>query len=94
VNRGCRCGHVLNAAKVSQLPDQLGPGSIRRVLRGAVQACVDCSHDQSTVYNLLREGNGRVVITGNQHCGRVITGSQHCSLVIQSCVLCNLYPMW
>jgi sex comb on midleg-like protein 4 len=64
INRGCRCGPVLSAKRVAQLPDQLGPGSIRRVLRGAVQACVDCSHDQSTVYNLLREGNGRVVITG------------------------------
>jgi SLED domain len=64
INRGCRCGPVLSPKRVAQLPDQLGPGSIRRVLRGAVQACVDCSYDQSTVYNLLRDGNGRVVITG------------------------------
>ena len=64
VNRGCECGPVLNSRLVSQLPTQFGPGSIRRVLRAAVQACVDCSPDQSTIYNLLREGTGRVVITG------------------------------
>jgi len=64
VNRGCDCGPVLNSRRVAQLPTQFGPGSIRRVLRAAVQACVDCSPDQSTIYNLLREGTGRVVITG------------------------------
>ena len=67
VNRGCDCGPVLNSRLVSQLPTQFGPGSIRRVLRAAVQSCVDCSPDQSTIYNLLREGTGRVVITG-QYC--------------------------
>ena len=64
VNRGCDCGPVLNSRLISQLPAQFGPGSIRRVLRAAVQSCVDCSPDQSTIYNLLREGTGRVVITG------------------------------
>jgi len=74
VNRGCDCGPVLNSRLISQLPSQFGPGSIRRVLRAAVQACVDCSPDQSTIYNLLREGTGRVVITGQCH---VTTKNHH-----------------
>ena len=83
VNRGCDCGPILNPRLISQLPSQFGPGSIRRVLRAAVQACVDCSPDQSTIYNLLREGTGRVVITGE--CRRRRRRCKSIRVVVERC---------
>ncbi|KAL3183369.1 hypothetical protein MRX96_000334 [Rhipicephalus microplus] len=62
VNHQCSCGPYLDPAKISQLPLQLGPGSMNRVLREAVQACVDCALNEKNVYNLLRKGNGKVII--------------------------------
>ena len=37
---------------------------VHRVLREAVQACVDCAKDERAVYDLLQEGNGKIVVTG------------------------------
>lgn len=62
VNHQCSCGPYLNPQKIAQLPQQLGPGSINRVLREAVQACVDCALVEKNVYNLLRRGEGKVII--------------------------------
>ena len=90
MNRGCRCGPVLNSKKVTQLPEVLGPGSIRRVLRAAVQACVDCCYDQSIVYNLLREGNGRVVISGQIPIHYFFFGLLLTVLLSYILILCNL----
>ena len=64
VNPGCNCGSLLSPNKVSQLPIQFGPGSIHRVLREAIQALVDCSHNEKSVFTLLKEGNGKVIIQG------------------------------
>ncbi|XP_064489316.1 polycomb protein SCMH1-like [Ornithodoros turicata] len=62
VNHQCSCGPYLNPQKIAQLPQQLGPGSMNRVLREAVQACVDCALVEKNVYNLLRRGEGKVII--------------------------------
>ncbi|CAN7982417.1 unnamed protein product [Ixodes pacificus] len=65
VNHQCSCGPYLDPQKIGQLPRQLGPGSMNRVLREAVQACVDCSLIERNVYNLLRKGDGKVIINAN-----------------------------
>lgn len=65
VNHGCTCGPYLNPRKVSQLPIQFGPGSMNRVLREAVQACIDCANSEKSVFNLLKQGDGKVIITAN-----------------------------
>lgn len=65
VNHQCSCGPYLDPAKIGQLPRQLGPGSMNRVLREAVQACVDCALNEKNVYNLLRRGEGKVIINAN-----------------------------
>merc|ERR1712080_302632 len=43
----------------------MGPGSINRVLRKAVQELVDASLDQKQVFGLLRQGDGKVIITAS-----------------------------
>jgi hypothetical protein len=44
--------------------------SISRVLKECVQSLVDAALDQKQIFGLLRQGEGRVVITGErlQHC--------------------------
>lgn len=64
VNHGCECGPTLVASRIAKLPLQFGPASIRRVLRQSLQAIVDSAKDQNSVFGLLQEGNGRVVISG------------------------------
>ncbi|XP_013775899.2 polycomb protein SCMH1-like isoform X1 [Limulus polyphemus] len=63
VNHSCTCGPHLDPRKVTQLPIQFGPGSMNRVLREAIQACVDCANNEKSVFNLLRPGDGKVIIT-------------------------------
>jgi len=59
------CGPFLDHAKVSRLPEAFGPGPIHRVLRESVQQLVDCGKEQGQVFGLLRQGEGRVIITAN-----------------------------
>lgn len=72
VRRACKVGPLIDRKKTESLYTQFGPGSITRVLREAVQACVNCSHDEVAVLKLLNPGNGRILITGNSE-GRLIT---------------------
>lgn len=65
VNQQCSCGPYLDPSKIAQLPRQLGPGSMNRVLREAVQACVDCALNEKSVFDLLRRGEGKVVINAH-----------------------------
>lgn len=65
VNQQCSCGPYLDPSKIGQLPRQLGPGSMNRVLREAVQACVDCALSEKSVFGLLRRGDGKVVINAH-----------------------------
>ena len=56
-------GPYLDMNKVSHLPDQYGEGPIFRVVRESVQKLVDASLDQKAVFGMLRQGEGRVIIT-------------------------------
>ena len=64
VSKTCNCGPQLNSRKISHLPDQFGPSTINKVLREAVQACVDCANNERTVFNTIKDGSGKIVITG------------------------------
>jgi len=68
VNRS-RCnnlGPYLDPKKVSdQLPEQFGPGPLKKTVRESVQKLVDASLDQKAVFGMLRQGEGRVIITAN-----------------------------
>ncbi|PVD27967.1 hypothetical protein C0Q70_10543 [Pomacea canaliculata] len=63
VNHGCYCGSYLNPRRVSNLPSQLGPGTLSRVLQECVQNCIDCAVQERQVYNLVKEGSSKVIIT-------------------------------
>ncbi|XP_013401178.1 polycomb protein Scm isoform X2 [Lingula anatina] len=71
VNQSCKCGPHLNSKKISQLPAYFGPGSIKRVLREAVQAVVDCANNEKTVFNTIQGGSGNMVVTA------IFSGSTH-----------------
>jgi hypothetical protein len=58
-------GPYLDQTKVLNLPDQFGPGPIHRVVRESVQKLVDASVDQKEVFGMLRQGEGRVIITAS-----------------------------
>lgn len=64
VNSQCLCGPYLDPHKVSQLPLQFGPANVNRVLRDCVQNLVDSAIDQKQLYGMLRQGDGKVIITG------------------------------
>lgn len=37
---------------------------MNRVLREAVQTFIDCAENEKSVFNLLKQGEGKVIITG------------------------------
>ncbi|XP_066998695.1 polycomb protein Scm isoform X2 [Anabrus simplex] len=63
VNHGCNCGPYLDPRKVSELPMVYTAKSINRILRECVQSLVDAALDQKQIFGLLRQGEGRVIIT-------------------------------
>lgn len=68
VNHTCTCGPYLNPRKVALLPTQFGSGSLTRVLREAVQATVDSAFNEKTVFSLIKQGGGKVIVTGECIC--------------------------
>lgn len=60
-------GPYLDPRKVSsdQVPDQFGPGLLHKVVRESVQKLVDVSLDQKAVFGMLRQGEGKVIITAS-----------------------------
>lgn len=64
MNSECNCGPFLDPKKMSQIPLTFGPGTIKRVLRESIQHLVDASHDQKQVTSMLKQGDGKVIITG------------------------------
>jgi len=58
-------GPFLNPKKVERLPSQFGPGPVHRIVRESVQHLVDASFDQREVFGLLRQGDGKVIITAS-----------------------------
>lgn len=49
---------------MSQIPLTFGPDTIKRVLRESVQHLVDASRNQKQVTGMLKQGEGKVIITG------------------------------
>ncbi|ESO87232.1 hypothetical protein LOTGIDRAFT_107440, partial [Lottia gigantea] len=66
VNTSCNTGTFLSQRKVSQLPSQFGMGPLNQVLREVVQSCIECGVQERVVFNMLRDGNGKVVVYANQ----------------------------
>ena len=59
-------GPYLDPKKVTEhIPDQFGLGPIHQVVRKSVQRLVDVSLDQKAVFGMLRQGEGRVIITAS-----------------------------
>jgi hypothetical protein len=65
VNHGCYCGPYLNQQKVMRLPSQYGPAVMNRVLYDVLKGCLESAITEKDVFNLIPEGHGRVVISGN-----------------------------
>lgn len=63
LNKYGKVGPHLDGRRVQQLPDHFGPGRASSVLQQCVQACVDCAHNQSTVFHCLKPGHGGEVIS-------------------------------
>lgn len=64
LNKYGKVGPHLDGRRVQQLPDHFGPGRASSVLQQCVQACVDCAHNQSSVFSCLKPGHGGEVISG------------------------------
>lgn len=64
MNSECNCGPYLDPSKVSQIPLTFGPDTIKRVLRESIQHLVDASLNQKQVTDMLKQGDGKVIITG------------------------------
>ncbi|KAG8179438.1 hypothetical protein JTE90_026333 [Oedothorax gibbosus] len=62
INHGCTSGPYLNPRRILNLPVKFGPGSLNRVLREAVQSLIDSAENKKDVFNLLKKGNGKVLI--------------------------------
>ncbi|XP_059094258.1 polycomb protein SCMH1-like [Tigriopus californicus] len=58
-------GPFLDRKKMERLPSMFGPAPLNRVVRESVQHLVDVSHDQKEVFGLLRQGEGKVIITAS-----------------------------
>ncbi|XP_069462658.1 sex comb on midleg-like protein 4 isoform X1 [Ambystoma mexicanum] len=73
VNKQANAGPYLDRKRVQQLPDHFGPERPSMVLQQAVQACIDCSHQQKTVFSLVKQGYGGEMVSvsasfdGKQH---------------------------
>ena len=65
VNKSWNLGPYLDPYKVTHLPEQFGQGPIHKVVRESVQKLVDASLDQKEVFGMLRQGEGRVIITAS-----------------------------
>ena len=55
-----------------QLPSQYGPGVITRVLYDVLKACIDSAYTEKVVYNLIPEGHGKVIVTGELYENSII----------------------
>ncbi|XP_027711315.1 sex comb on midleg-like protein 4 isoform X5 [Vombatus ursinus] len=73
VNKQANLGPYLERKKVQQLPEHFGPERPSAVLQQAVQACIDCAHQQKTVFSLVKQGYGGEMVSvsasfdGKQH---------------------------
>ena len=67
INSACFCGPNLDASKILQMPQIIGPGLLNRVLRDTVQGLVDAAVHIKQTFSILRtrQGDGDVVIRGS-----------------------------
>ncbi|KAM6185928.1 sex comb on midleg-like protein 4 isoform 2-T2 [Rhynchocyon petersi] len=73
INKQANAGPYLERRKVQQLPEHFGPEKPAAVLQQAVQACIDCAHQQKLVFSLVKQGYGGEMVSvsasfdGKQH---------------------------
>ncbi|XP_037376073.1 sex comb on midleg-like protein 4 [Talpa occidentalis] len=73
INKQANAGPYLERRKVQQLPEHFGPERPSAVLQQAVQACIDCAHQQKLVFSLVNQGYGGEMVSvsasfdGKQH---------------------------
>ncbi|XP_023583396.1 sex comb on midleg-like protein 4 isoform X5 [Trichechus manatus latirostris] len=73
INKQANAGPFLEQRKVQQLPEHFGPERPSAVLQQAVQACIDCAHQQKLVFSLVKQGYGGEMVSvsasfdGKQH---------------------------
>uniref|UniRef100_A0A671S4X4 SLED domain-containing protein n=1 Tax=Sinocyclocheilus anshuiensis TaxID=1608454 RepID=A0A671S4X4_9TELE len=65
LNKYGKMGPHLDACRIQSLPDHFGPGRASSVLQQCVQACVDCAHNQSSVFSCLKPGHGGELISAH-----------------------------
>uniref|UniRef100_A0A3B3QDS8 Scm polycomb group protein homolog 1 n=1 Tax=Paramormyrops kingsleyae TaxID=1676925 RepID=A0A3B3QDS8_9TELE len=63
LNKYGKTGPHLDPWRVQNLPDHFGPGRASSVLQQCVQACIDCAHNQTSVFACLKPGHGGEVIS-------------------------------
>ncbi|XP_037698395.1 sex comb on midleg-like protein 4 isoform X5 [Choloepus didactylus] len=56
INKQANAGPYLERRKVQQLPEHFGPERPSAVLQQAVQACINCAHQQKLVFSLVKQG--------------------------------------
>lgn len=64
INKQANAGPYLERRKVQQLPEHFGPERPSAVLQQAVQACIDCAHQQKLVFSLVKQGYGGEMVSG------------------------------
>ncbi|XP_044936180.1 sex comb on midleg-like protein 4 isoform X7 [Mustela putorius furo] len=73
INKQANAGPYLERRKLQQLPEHFGPERPSAVLQQAVQACIDCAHQQKLVFSLVKQGYGGEMVSvsasfdGKQH---------------------------
>ncbi|XP_049336468.1 polycomb protein SCMH1 isoform X2 [Astyanax mexicanus] len=65
LNKQGKVGPHFDPRRVQALPDHFGPGRASSVLQQCVQACVDCAHNQNTVFSCLKPGHGGELISAH-----------------------------
>ncbi|XP_064145548.1 sex comb on midleg-like protein 4 isoform X4 [Loxodonta africana] len=69
INKQANAGPYLERRKVQQLPEHFGPERPSAVLQQAVQACIDCAHQQKLVFSLVKQGyGGEMVSVATEEC--------------------------
>uniref|UniRef100_A0A4W2CHG4 SAM domain-containing protein n=1 Tax=Bos indicus x Bos taurus TaxID=30522 RepID=A0A4W2CHG4_BOBOX len=63
INKQANTGPYLERRKVQQLPEHFGPERPSAVLQQAVQACIDCAHQQKLVFSLVKQGYGGEMVS-------------------------------
>ncbi|XP_048882214.1 polycomb protein SCMH1-like [Brienomyrus brachyistius] len=63
LNKYGKTGPHLDPWRIQNLPDHFGPGRASSVLQQCVQACIDCAHNQASVFACLKPGHGGEVIS-------------------------------